>query len=91
MVPLCVVLAWMMGQPLDLNFNEFEALVLFTSVLLAAIVVQVSRAVGGWDSSGGRHQVAVPGGNSSYVCAATVCGCCHASTMLREGAGVLHA
>jgi Ca2+:H+ antiporter len=41
-VPFCVVLAWMMGQPLDLNFNEFEALVLFISVLLAAVVVQVS-------------------------------------------------
>lgn len=40
-VPFCVVLAWMMGQPLDLNFNEFEALVLFISVLLAAVVVQV--------------------------------------------------
>ncbi len=23
-VPFCVVLAWMMGQPLDLNFNAFE-------------------------------------------------------------------
>lgn len=42
-VPFCVVLSWMMGQPLDLNFNEFEALVLFISVLLAAVVVQVSQ------------------------------------------------
>jgi Ca2+:H+ antiporter len=40
-VPFCVVLAWMMGQPLDLNLFEFEALVLFISVLLAAVVVQV--------------------------------------------------
>lgn len=40
-VPFCVVLAWMMGRPLDLNFNEFEALVLFVSVLLAAMMVQV--------------------------------------------------
>jgi hypothetical protein len=45
-VPFCVVLAWMMGQPLDLNFNEFEALVLFISVLLAAVVVQVRRGGG---------------------------------------------
>jgi Ca2+:H+ antiporter len=40
-VPFCVILAWCLGQPLDLNFNEFEALVLFISVLLAAVVVQV--------------------------------------------------
>jgi hypothetical protein len=33
----------MMGQPLDLNFKEFEALVLFISVLLAALMVQVKR------------------------------------------------
>eukprot|EP00879_Flechtneria_rotunda_P014689 GHRR01015350.1.p1 GENE.GHRR01015350.1~~GHRR01015350.1.p1 ORF type:complete len:168 (+),score=51.07 GHRR01015350.1:51-506(+) len=39
-VPFCVILAWTMGQPLDLNFNEFEALVLFISVLLAALMVQ---------------------------------------------------
>jgi hypothetical protein len=45
-VPFCVVLAWMMGQPLDLNFKEFEALVLFISVLLAAVVVQVGRWAG---------------------------------------------
>jgi Ca2+:H+ antiporter len=34
-VPFCVVLGWCMGQPLDLNYNAFEALVLFASVLLA--------------------------------------------------------
>ncbi|KAF8055733.1 cation/proton exchanger 4 [Scenedesmus sp. PABB004] len=39
-IPLCVMLAWALGQPLDLNFNEFEALVLFVSVLLAAMLVQ---------------------------------------------------
>lgn len=50
-VPFCVVLAWMMGQPLDLNFNEFEALVLFISVLLAAVVVQVRH-------TGGAHRPA---------------------------------
>lgn len=40
-VPFCVVLAWIMGRPLDLNFNEFEGLVLFVSVLLTALMVQV--------------------------------------------------
>eukprot|EP00878_Enallax_costatus_P027640 GHUV01029777.1.p1 GENE.GHUV01029777.1~~GHUV01029777.1.p1 ORF type:complete len:143 (+),score=42.63 GHUV01029777.1:237-665(+) len=39
-VPFCVVLAWIMGRPLDLNFNEFEGLVLFVSVLLTALMVQ---------------------------------------------------
>uniref|UniRef100_A0A383V9Q3 Sodium/calcium exchanger membrane region domain-containing protein n=1 Tax=Tetradesmus obliquus TaxID=3088 RepID=A0A383V9Q3_TETOB len=39
-IPFCVILAWCVGQPLDLNFNEFEALVLFISVLLAALMVQ---------------------------------------------------
>ncbi|KAF6253255.1 Sodium/calcium exchanger protein-domain-containing protein [Scenedesmus sp. NREL 46B-D3] len=39
-MPFCVILAWCFGQPLDLNFNEFEALVLFISVLLAALMVQ---------------------------------------------------
>jgi len=29
-----------MGVPLDLNFNEFEAAVLFISVLLAVVVLQ---------------------------------------------------
>lgn len=39
-VPFCVLLAWAMGQPLDLDFNAFEAFVLFASVLLAVIVLQ---------------------------------------------------
>jgi hypothetical protein len=39
-IPFCVLFAWAMGQPLDLNFNEFEATVLFISVLLAVVVVQ---------------------------------------------------
>ncbi|KIZ06925.1 Vacuolar cation/proton exchanger 3 [Monoraphidium neglectum] len=43
-IPFCVVLAWAMGQPLDLNFNEFEALVLFISVLLAVVVLQDGSA-----------------------------------------------
>lgn len=47
-VPFCVVLSWMMGRPLDLNFKEFEALVLFISVLLAAVVVQVGGTSSVW-------------------------------------------
>lgn len=41
-VPFCVILAWCMGKPLDLNFNAFEALVYFASVLLAVVMVIVS-------------------------------------------------
>ncbi len=43
-VPFCVVLGWCMGQPLDLNLNAFEALVLFASVLLAIIMLQDGHA-----------------------------------------------
>eukprot|EP00201_Polytomella_parva_P017029 CAMPEP_0175056112 /NCGR_PEP_ID=MMETSP0052_2-20121109/10478_1 /TAXON_ID=51329 ORGANISM="Polytomella parva, Strain SAG 63-3" /NCGR_SAMPLE_ID=MMETSP0052_2 /ASSEMBLY_ACC=CAM_ASM_000194 /LENGTH=479 /DNA_ID=CAMNT_0016321079 /DNA_START=108 /DNA_END=1547 /DNA_ORIENTATION=+ len=43
-LPLCVILAWCMGQPLDLNFNVFEAGVLVFSILLAVVVVQDGSA-----------------------------------------------
>lgn len=43
-VPFCVVLAWMMGVPLDLNFNAFEAAVYFCSVLFAIITLQDATA-----------------------------------------------
>jgi Ca2+:H+ antiporter len=45
-VPFCVVLAWAMGAPLDLNFYSFEAFVLFASVILAGAVVQ--DGTGNW-------------------------------------------
>ncbi len=54
-VPFCVVLAWMMGQPLDLNFNQFESTVLFLAVLLTIVTLQVGRVWGG----GGRHTCVV--------------------------------
>ena len=54
-VPFCVVLAWAMGRPLDLNFNEFEGLVLFISVLLAAVVLQVGRGCLGGAGVGWLH------------------------------------
>lgn len=43
-VPFCVLLAWTMGQPLDLDFNAFEAMVLFGCVLLAVLVLQDGQA-----------------------------------------------
>ena len=45
-VPFCVVLAWAMGAPLTLNFNAFEAFVLFASVLLATACLQ--DGTGNW-------------------------------------------
>lgn len=58
-VPFCVVLAWSMGQPLDLNLNEFEAAVLFISVLLAVLVLQDgSGARPGWGGGRGGEAVA---------------------------------
>lgn len=84
-VPFCVVLAWMMGQPLDLNFNEFEALVLFISVLLAAVVVQVGGlGVGVGESVTGSCQscrcwwILQALWQSLYTCRAdTGVDCCH--------------
>ncbi|GLC36277.1 hypothetical protein PLESTB_000605100 [Pleodorina starrii] len=43
-VPFCVLLAWTMGLPLDLDFNGFESFVLFGCVLLAVLVVQDGHA-----------------------------------------------
>lgn len=42
-VPFTVVLAWMMGRPLDLNFNAFEAFILTASVLIVVVIVMVSE------------------------------------------------
>ncbi|KAG2451959.1 hypothetical protein HYH02_003733 [Chlamydomonas schloesseri] len=43
-VPFCVLLAWTMGLPLDLDFNAFESFVLFSSVLLAVLILQDGHA-----------------------------------------------
>ncbi|GAX81601.1 hypothetical protein CEUSTIGMA_g9029.t1 [Chlamydomonas eustigma] len=40
LVPFCVVVAWALGKPLDLNYSAFESFVFFISVLLAVIVLQ---------------------------------------------------
>lgn len=39
-VPLCVMLGWMVGADLDLNFHAFETATLFFTVLVVAMVVQ---------------------------------------------------
>lgn len=38
-IPLCVVLAWAMGEPMSLNFHVFETVVLLLSVLAVALVL----------------------------------------------------
>ncbi|KAG2499533.1 hypothetical protein HYH03_002479 [Edaphochlamys debaryana] len=43
-VPFCVLLAWTLGLPLDLDFSAFESTVLFGSVLLAVLVLQDGQA-----------------------------------------------
>eukprot|EP00798_Chlamydomonas_sp_ICE-L_P007659 gene7659-813_t len=43
-IPFCVVLAWGMGQSLDLNFNSFESAVMFVSVLISSVVLQDGRS-----------------------------------------------
>lgn len=42
-MPGSVLLAWVMGQPLDLNFNSFETATLFITVLLTIVLVMVSH------------------------------------------------
>lgn len=43
-IPLCVVVGWMMGQPMDLNFEPFETTVLFITSLIVACLIQVHSA-----------------------------------------------
>lgn len=38
-MPFCVLLAWAMGVPMDLNFNTFEASAYFLAVLLAVVTI----------------------------------------------------
>lgn len=39
-IPFCVVVAWIMGRPMDLNFQLFETAVLFITVLVVAFLLQ---------------------------------------------------
>lgn len=41
-IPFCVVVGWMMGQKMDLNFQLFETATLFITVLVVAFMLQVS-------------------------------------------------
>ncbi|KAK4750583.1 hypothetical protein SAY87_004065 [Trapa incisa] len=39
-IPFCVVVGWVMGRPMDLNFHLFETAVLFITVLVVAFLLQ---------------------------------------------------
>ncbi|XP_020527072.1 vacuolar cation/proton exchanger 3 isoform X2 [Amborella trichopoda] len=39
-IPFCVVVGWIMGQPMDLNFQLFETATLFMTVLVVAFLLQ---------------------------------------------------
>uniref|UniRef100_A0A2P2L0N5 Vacuolar cation/proton exchanger n=1 Tax=Rhizophora mucronata TaxID=61149 RepID=A0A2P2L0N5_RHIMU len=39
-IPFCVVMGWMMGQPMDLNFQLFETATLFITVIVVAFFLQ---------------------------------------------------
>ena len=40
-IPFCVVVGWIMGQKMDLNFQLFETATLFITVLVVAFMLQV--------------------------------------------------
>ncbi|GMH03900.1 hypothetical protein Nepgr_005739 [Nepenthes gracilis] len=39
-IPFCVVVGWLMGQPMDMNFKLFETATLFIAVLVVAFMLQ---------------------------------------------------
>lgn len=41
--PFCVLVGWTMGQPLDLNFQVFETVVVFLTVLISVVVNMEGR------------------------------------------------
>ncbi|RLM66628.1 hypothetical protein C2845_PM16G22370 [Panicum miliaceum] len=43
-IPFCVVIGWMMGQKMDLNFQLFETVTLFITVLVVAFMLQDGTA-----------------------------------------------
>jgi Ca2+:H+ antiporter len=49
-MPLMVVIGWGMGQPLSLNFHEFEAATLFAAVVIVSILIQKGQStwLSGW-------------------------------------------
>ncbi|XWS51673.1 hypothetical protein CRYUN_Cryun11dG0003500 [Craigia yunnanensis] len=44
LIPFCVVIGWMTGRPVDLNFQLFETATLFMTVLFVAFLLQEGTA-----------------------------------------------
>ena len=44
-IPFCVVVGWIMGKPMDLNFQLFETATLFITVLVVAFMLQVCSKI----------------------------------------------
>lgn len=40
-IPFCVIIGWIMGYPMDLNFQLFETTELFLTVIVVAFMLQV--------------------------------------------------
>ena len=40
-IPFSVLIGWILGQPMDLNFQLFETAMLFMTVLVVAFMLQV--------------------------------------------------
>ncbi|KAK1323166.1 Vacuolar cation/proton exchanger 5 [Acorus calamus] len=40
LIPICVVIGWVMGRPMDLNFHLFETTSLLITVLVVAFLLQ---------------------------------------------------
>ncbi|KAM7498483.1 hypothetical protein LguiA_022897 [Lonicera macranthoides] len=43
-IPFCVVVGWIMGRPMDLNFQLFETATLFVNVIVVAFMLQEGTA-----------------------------------------------
>ncbi|KAG4920658.1 hypothetical protein JHK82_049606 [Glycine max] len=43
-IPFCVVIGWIIGQPMDLNFQLFETAALFLTVIVVAFMLQEGTA-----------------------------------------------
>ncbi|KAH6821172.1 cation exchanger 2 [Perilla frutescens var. hirtella] len=43
-IPFCVIFGWILGQPMDLNFQLFETATLFITVLVVAFMLQEGQS-----------------------------------------------
>ncbi|XP_051152991.1 vacuolar cation/proton exchanger 3-like [Andrographis paniculata] len=44
LIPFCVIVGWIMGKPMDLNFQLFETATLFITVLVVAFMLQEGQS-----------------------------------------------